>query len=170
MNPGIGAWRPAATLAGVRLGDLFNVLALMATQSGHRRRVPGTATPARRYPAEVSCNCEVECRVMDNVVGLPTERPPARKANDPREIERLGWLLNTATILEPGDLERERSWQLEVERVLKGRPVASIEEQKNDLAADMRELLRIAHAVRHRVVESPGTPRALPGRRDYRLR
>ena len=107
---------------------------------------------------------------MDNVVGLPTERPPARKANDPREIERLGWLLNTATILEPGDLERERSWQLEVERVLKGRPVASIEEQKNDLAADMRELLRIAHAVRHRVVESPGTPRALPGRRDYRLR
>ena len=52
------------------------------------------------------------------------------------------------TMLEPGDLRDDRSWHLEVERALKGHPVASIEEQRNDLAADMRELLRIAHTSR----------------------
>ena len=103
MNPGMGAWRPAATLAGVRLGDLFNALVLMATQSGHGRRVPGTAPPARRYQSG-----GVELRVMENIVPLRSQRSPDRQNFNPRELELLGTLLNHVTTLEPDDLKDER--------------------------------------------------------------
>ena len=82
---------------------------------------------------------------MENIVPLRPQRSPGRQNANPRELELLGSLLNHATMLEPGDLRDDRSWHLEVERALKGHPVASIEEQRNDLAADMRELLRVAH-------------------------
>src|SRR5438309_1920153 len=116
MNPGMDAWRPAATLAlaGLRLGDLFNALVLMAIQSGHGRRVPGTAPPARRYQSG-----GVELRVMENIVPLRLQHSPDRPNSKPRELELLGSLLNHATMLEPDDLKGDRWWQLEVAQALK---------------------------------------------------
>src|SRR5882762_2573169 len=115
----------------------------MTTQSGHGRRVPGTAPHAGRYRSG-----SVELRVMENIVPLRSRRSPGRQNSSPRELELLGSLLNHATMLEPDDLKDDRWWQLEVAQALKGRPVASIEAQRKDLAADMRELLRVAHTSR----------------------
>ena len=78
---------------------------------------------------------------MENIVPLRSQGSPDRQKFNPRELELLGSLLNHATVLEPDD----HWWQREVVKALKGHPVASIEAQRKDLAADMRELLRVAH-------------------------
>ena len=85
---------------------------------------------------------------MENIVPLRPQRSPDRQNSNPRELELLGSLLNHATMLEPDDLKDDHWWQREVLKALKGHPVASIEAQRKDLAADMRELLRVAHTSR----------------------
>ena len=59
-------------------------------------------------------------------------------------LQDLGRLVSHATMADPDDLAEERWWQEGARRALAGRPIASIAEQRFDLAADMRELVRIA--------------------------
>jgi hypothetical protein len=60
------------------------------------------------------------------------------------DLDELGKLLNHATMMELSDLTEDRWWQERVRVVLQGHPVADLDEQRTDLAADMRELLRVA--------------------------
>jgi hypothetical protein len=66
--------------------------------------------------------------------------PPRRR----RKLQELGQLLSHATMMEPDDLAKDVWWQDEARRHLARRPTATIDEQRFDLAADMRELVRIA--------------------------
>ena len=85
---------------------------------------------------------------MENIVPLRPQGSPDRQKFNPRKLELFGSLLNHATMLEPDDLKDDHWWQREVVKALEGHPVASIEAQRKDLAADMRELLRVAHTSR----------------------
>jgi len=90
-------------------------------------------TPARR-------------RGLERTFWLAVESPQeVAGAMDRTEEQReLASLLNAATTFDGADLARQQDWITQVEKLLLGRRRATLDEQRTDLVADMRELLRYA--------------------------
>jgi hypothetical protein len=60
------------------------------------------------------------------------------------EQARLATLLDAALTYEGDALARQVQWRVRVRAILSGKPRASLNDQRSDLKADMRELLRAA--------------------------